>query len=151
MTRSPKERITILVISIILLIAISLSLLFVGIFQISIGNHIIGEVTISVGMLILIVGGISVRLYNQRTLAMVGKVDDKSTFIQYKAGYYSFVASMYIIVMMMILVEAFGASRSIFYLGLVCNFAVFIILYSIFNHKRDSVAIEGDRSLGILS
>ena len=136
MTRIKKQdRVIVLIIWILTTIVVCVTLLGYGLNLITQGNNILGIVVISLAIIIVMINGIAFRMYNQKTLEKKAIQDELSIFILYKAGYYSFVATLYIIVFMMLLTEVVSPIRYVFYIGLVLCFVVFIIIHTIVKHQ----------------
>lgn len=112
-------------------VMVSLTLLLLGGSLLASGNTVIGLFFLILGILVLITGGIYGRMYNHKTLEGEAILDEMSTFQLYKAGYYSFVASMYIMAFMLFLLPVITPVRFVIYIGLIMNFVAFIVIHSI--------------------
>ena len=131
-----KRRIIFLALFFIALIAITITILSWGLSAINNGDTTIGIIVSGLGILVVMIGGIYGRMYNQRTLEGMAIEDEMSTKQLYKAGYYSFVATFYSSVLMIILLNVITPARFVIYIGMSINALAFIILYQ-FTRRED--------------
>ena len=126
-----KRRITFLVLFFIVLIAVTITILSWGLSAIRNGDTTTGIIVSGSGILVVMMGGIYGRMYNQRTLEGMAIVDEMSAKQLYKAGYYSFVATFYSSVLMIILLDVITPARYVIYIGMGVNALAFIVLNQI--------------------
>lgn len=132
------NRVLFLVLFLIIAIVVSLAVLSYGLMLLSEDKTTSGVIVVSAGILIIMIAGIYARMYNMQTMKGFGIQDELSSLWVYKSGFYSFVATMYIMIFMMILLEAGSQIRTVFYFGWTVSIVVFLVLHSIV--KRQDVS-----------
>ncbi len=126
-----RKRIILLLLFFITIVIVSLTLIGYGLSLLANDEKVTGIIVVTIGIFVVMVGGISGRMYNQRTLQGIAIADEMSTFQLYKAGYFSFVGAFYTSVLMILLLENISTSRFVIYIGMGLNLIIFIVIHSI--------------------
>lgn len=118
-------------ITLLTLLLVSLTIISYGLILLSDDQTALGVVMIVVGIAIIMVGGITIRIWNIRLLKGRALQDELSTLVLYKSGYYSFVATFYVMVLMITLLNIVETPRFVIYIGMGLNLLIFIIIHTI--------------------
>ena len=87
------------------------------------------------GILIAMAGGITVRVLVLKIKSDHALSDEFSNLKLYKASYYSFIGSYYIMVIMIVLLDYIEPARFVIYIGMGLNTIIFILMNYVVNYQ----------------
>ena len=127
-TRSRKQDYLRLGLYIIVLIIVVISFIGYGMVVLAQGNLVFGIAIIIIAFVIVGAGGIYARIWHVNILKRHVVMDELSERQLYKASFYTFIASNYIMVLMIILLDHIESHRIVVYIGLTLNIMIFLLM-----------------------